>query len=334
MTMKINILYLLLPLFWVCSCAKVESPSLAVSVLAEVEDGAQKTKGVVEGDGFKGGDTFGLFVYHAGSAQNGFQSYGSKYANIKASRENGKWYYTLNGSSNSEKSESFFLIESSIGGALDIYAYAPHIDGTTSITDIPFTIGGDDHSKLTDLMWAGNLNGDNLGIALKGVEKTIDFKFKHALAMIRINLSCKYPGATMQISSIKIRSANQTPLYASGHFNAVTQVFAELVTTQEVVFGCNNYTFKNTPSLSVPLLIVPTEYQNNGDYEIVFEFYGHELPTVYPIQLADIAVNGVSKFESGKVYDFKFVFNNYAQISNVEIDTGETWESVTENREF
>lgn len=340
--MRTRITYLLFLLLSALSCAKVQTSSLAVSVVAEVENGARPVKGVVGGDRFAHGNTFGLFVYYAeneGSQMQNFRSYGSKYANIKAMNENGRWSYTLNGSSSS--SESFFLIEPSAEGAsaLAICAYAPCLTGAVSITDIPFTLGGQ-YSKISDLMWASqNLNSDNLYIEPKGNTETVHLTFRHALSMLNIRLKCKYDNTTMQVSSVKIVRKGETPLYASGRFNAVTGTFYDSVPADEVVFSFENdggsYVFDDSEYLDLPVMILPVdEYIADGDYEIVFTFNGHTLSDRYPIKRDDVKVGEVCGFEQGKVYTFEFLFNNYAQIQNVEIDLSETWPVSTEDLEF
>lgn len=317
---------------------------MAVTFVTDIENAAPEVKAVIEGDNFAQANTFGLFVYHAESQNpmTEFKDYGSKYANIMAKKDGQNWKYTLNGLTSASASENFFLIDPSAGGsgALAICAYAPFVDGAKSIKEIPFTVGGQ-HSKITDLMWAiQNQNSSNLNIMPKGNDETVSLTFRHALSMIRIKLKCKHFGTTMQVSSIKIRknADGETPLFGSGTFNAVTGQFnVDLIETSEVVFDCKNerMTFNSETSLSIPILIVPTEYKADDDYEIVFEFNGQTLPTIYPINQDDIKVNNVCKFEQGKVYNFEFVFNNYAQITGVTINTDvDDWTSTTTVMEF
>ena len=337
-------LYLLLPLLLAYACTKEPSSSLAVTFVTDIENAAPEMKAVIEGDNFAQANTFGLFVYHAESPNpmTVFQDYGSKYANIMAKKDGQNWKYTLNGLTSASASENFFLIEPSAGGsgALAICAYAPFVDGAKSIKEIPFTIGGQ-HSKITDLMWAvQNQNSSNLNIKPTGKkDETVPLTFRHALSMIRIKLKCKHAGTTMQVSSIKIRknSGGDTPLYGSGTFNAVTGQFnGDLIETSEVVFDCKNerMTFNSETSPGIPILIIPAEYKADGDYEIVFEFNGQTLPTIYPIKQNDIKVENVCKFEQGKVYNFEFVFNNYAQITGVTINTDDDWTSTSTDMEF
>jgi hypothetical protein len=158
--------------------------------------------------------------------------------------------------------------------------------------------------------------------------------------MIRIKLKCMHNSTdsdlktTMQVSSIKIRKTDdgQTPLYSSGNFNAVTGEFLpeSMVNASEVVFDFikednKNKSFSYDSHLDIPILIVPTGY-TDGDYEIVFEFNGHTLPTKYRIKQADVMTSDdFCGFKPGKVYTFEFTFNNYAQISGITINTDEEW---------
>ena len=332
---------MILSLFAVLSCTKVQHTSLRVNVFPNIEGGRSDTKGVITSTNFLSGNTFGQFVYHAedGQALTQFNSYGSRYENINATKESATvWSYTLNGSSSSFR--NFFLINPSADnqGELAICAYAPYIKGASRIDKVPFTIGGK-HSEISDLMWAEQNSGSsNLQISPNGNNVDIELYFKHALSMIKLQMKCLHSGSTMRLSSVRIVSKGQTPLYGGGSFNAVNGTFnaedmKEVVSVEFSGEKKEAYMFDSSMYKEFPILIVPTEYMQNGDYEIVFTFNDNTLKACYAIQKNDVKVtkevDGVDvdcfAFEQGKVYTFKFDFDNYAQITNVKVAPEGEW---------
>ena len=188
-------------------------------------------------------------------------------------------------------------------------------------------------------MWAEQNSGSsNLHIAPEGSNVRVELYFKHALSMIKLGMKCLHPGSNMRISSIKIVRRGQTPLYSGGSFNAIDGSFNEGTMTQasSIEFTGEKkeaYMFDSTKYLELPILIVPTEYLADGDYEMIFTFNDNTLQTTYRINRDDIKVtkdvNGVPvdqyAFEQGLVYTFMFDFDNYAQIKNVKVAPEDEW---------
>ena len=345
-----RLLYILVALFLV-SCAKKVAGDGVESRLhfyADI-DGSSATRSIFEGTSFKKGSSIGLFVYHSETKDaalpermENFSLYGAKYGNVMALFDYDNLTepsrYMFEGTTTSFT--DIYLLKPSVPvheEGLAVLAYAPWVDEVTSITSIPFTLGGLSKS-MTDLMWARQNHydktkyddaGANYKIIPNGDMKNVDMTFRHALALLRIGFRCRYPGSLIALSSISIRAGAEadTPLYVDGSMNAMdgSMIYGEEkpLLSYDYTDAEPSYVFQSTSDyIYVPMLIAPVEYLDDGDYILEFRFNGVELDSddpenvlQYPIKLTDVA----GGFEAGKIYDFRFTLDNYIQFDGVRI---------------
>lgn len=337
------------------ACTKEEftkSNESEIILDASIMQSNKPAKAIITDTKFGDNNTFGMFVYHAEKRLplDTLSAYGDKYKNIRAIYSNTEnWKYSFENSLTSTFSHIYLLnpsVEVFTQG-LAIVAYAPYKEGSTAINNIKFKTGGDSKS-VTDLLWAiQNNTEENAKIVPDGNAKAVKLTFKHALAMIRCGFKCKwnsqdangnYVGSTIKVTSISIKKKNggSTKLYTSGTFNAIDGSLKDMIEPDSLkittYYKNENYTFKYDAAnyVYVPLLIVPTEYKNDGDYIIEFKF-NNQLISEYPIQMEDIRTRrnntDIYAFDAGYTYTFNFTLNNYIQLDNVSVS--DTWEKVS-----
>ena len=320
---------------------------------ASIMKSNEQAKAIITTDRFGDQNTLGLFVYHAEYELplDTLSAYGDKYKNIRAKySSNEGWKYSFE-SSLSSTFNRIYLLNPSVEvftQGLAIVAYAPYKEGTTAINNIQFKTGGNS-KDVTDLLWASQNNtSENAKIVPDGNVKDVKLSFKHAFAMIKCGFKCKwdaqtngeYTGSTMRVTAITLKKKNggSTRLYTSGSFNALDGSLNNLIEPDTLkistYYSNENYTFKYnaTEYVYVPMLIIPTEYINDGDYILEFKFNNQKV-SEYPIKREDIKTrrNGVDvyAFEAGYTYTFNFTFNNYIQLDKASIS--DTWVPVVQN---
>jgi hypothetical protein len=289
----------------------------------------------------------GLFVYHSETKgapvqMHEFSLYGTKYGNIMAYFDDDNLSepsrYRFEGSA--DYFGDIYLLKPSITvfeEGLAVMAYAPWISNVTSITSVPFGLGGKSKS-MTDLMWARQNHFDrtkyadagvNYKIIPDGTAKEVELTFLHALSLLRIGFRCLYPGSAVTLSSISIRrnDSSETPLYAGGTMNAIDGSLSYGAPVSLLTYDYTDAeppcTFHSTSEyVQVSMLVAPVRYVADGDYILEFCFNGVGLnrdgqPDVlqYRIKYSDLA----GGFEPGKIYDFKFTLDNYIQFDGVQI---------------
>ena len=334
--------------FILASCSK-EQP--AASGMSEIHlqttienDKGAPVKAVISGNRFGVGNTLGIFVYHSEKDENdnrrpinNFASYGERYKNVRAVYANMStgWQYRFEGSGTNF--EDVFLIEppttSSTTKEITLLSYAPWIEGCTSISSIPFEIGGDSRN-VKDMMWAEQNSTTANSIEPDGRDKTVNLRFKHALSLLKIGLKCKHNTSEMALTSITLRKngSSGTILYNKGSLNAMDGSFNafskdDAAQTVTVDYTGEEYKFSQENPTTAPFMIFPVKYLNDGDYILEFKFNGQELAAKYPIKRSDIMVAGdtAAEFRQGYSYTFNFTFNNYLQIDNVTINVSDNW---------
>lgn len=342
-------LWLFIVILLAVSCNKEETEDGRGSKLvvnAEISQDVEPSKAVVTGKNFKQDNTMGLFVYHsetpAGASpveMTKFELYGKRYGNIVAKfytdRQPGYWKYKFADTSEDAYFDNIYLLKPTVSafeGGLAVVAYAPWIKTAESITQIPFTIGGTSET-VTDLMWAKqNQNGDNYRIVPDGNGKTVKLTFQHALSMIKVSLKCAHSGSKMTVSAItlKKKTGATTPLYSKGSMNAMTGVITGSANTSSIVYDFTDreHSFQ-TAYVDVPMLICPVENYGDGDYILEFKFNGQSLEqsSAYVISSNDVG----GKFDAGKVYSFKFTFDNHIRFDGVQVST--EWIETAANKE-
>lgn len=325
-------------------------PESRIEVNAEIEQSAS-SKAVLEGTDFKTGNTIGIFVYHSETENvasplemSEFSPYGARYKNIRAvlyDDKAQKWRYNFENANTSF--DDIYLMKPTVemfAEGLAVVAYAPWVENVSSITEIPFTLGGES-DEMADLMWARQNThdktvnpidaGENYKIVPDGNAKPVNFTFQHALSLLRVGFRCGHEGSLMTVTSItlKKKEGGQTPLIGAGLFNAMAGRITDGASWTNIVYDYTDkaYTFQSTSEyMYVPVLICPQEYKADEDYILEFTLNGQKLDTVYKIKKDD--VNG--GFKAGEIYTFNFTVDNYIQFDGVSVST--EWVELDANK--
>ena len=322
---------------------------------ASIQSG-DPTRSVLYGNEFQTGNKIGLFVYHAENTTllEKLTLYGNRYGNI-AGRYLGDnlWQYNFEGASTTF-TDIYLMMPSEVvyreDRALEICSYYPWTQGVTSITSVPFTLGGKSED-MADVMWAAqNATDENVVIPNRNT-LPVTLTFNHALSLLKIGFRCAYDnkvsgtyiGTTMTVSSISIRRADRegaTPLHTAGKLNALTGkvIYSDADAKEVLTYDYtdnNSYTFAFRPEndyLYVPMLICPEEYLGDGDYILEFTFNGQTLRTRYEIKRDDVR----GGFLPGHVYTFKFTMDNTINFTGVqvEVDGPDKWTTESVNLIF
>ena len=339
-------------MFLVVSCVKSgrdDSPESRLEINAEIEQIAD-SKAILEGTSFKSGNTIGIFIYHSETADaslptamSNFLLYGDRYRNVRAVYDDKSLKWTFNFENATTVFEDIYLLKPTVAAfetGLAVVAYAPFIENVSSITDIPFTLGGKSE-EVPDLLWARQNTHDNIvnpidpgknyKIIPDGDVKPVDFTFQHALSLLRIGFRCKHEGSLMTLSSITLKKKDEgrTSLPVSGNFNAMKGVLEDVARSNSLTFDYTDraYTFQSTSDyVYAPMLICPQEYLSDGDYILEFELNGQKMDSSYEIKLADVS----GGFKAGEVYTFNFTVDNYIQFDGVQVS--KEWIELDSNK--
>lgn len=341
--MKRFFIFLFLVLAVSCvKASKDDLPESRIEVNAEISQ-SSLTKAIHEGTSFKTGNTIGIFVYHSEtedvanpSPMSGYVLYGERYKNIRATfdERNRAKPWKFNFENATTVFDDIYLLRPTVSAfetGLAVVAYAPFIENVSSITEIPFTLGGKSEG-IRDLLWArqnthdASVNpidpGKNYKVIPDGNVQPVDFTFQHALSLLRIGFRCKYDGSLITLTSItlKKKDGGQTSLPISGKFNAMTGGVENVALTNSLTYDYTDkaYAFQSTTDyVYVPMLICPQAYLADGDYLLEFELNGEKLQSSYGIKLSDVA----GGFKAGEVYTFNFTVDNYVQFDGVTVST-------------
>lgn len=359
--MKNRLLYITIVCLFILqtSCTKDESTAgdsscfcLNTSIIPHIA-----TRNVVSGSNFPQNTTMGLFVCrHEEGTPTQFVEYNSKYNNIYAIQTssdaaNPVWNYKYLGTG-SQFSNLFLLRPQTGEQAADFYAYAPWISGVTNPTSIPFNLSQNDYRYLPDLMYASENNTTtNKNKTPEGSDIPVYFHFVHKLVWLQVKFylnnddgdgslgpsstNDSYNKSTINSIVLRKKSAGTTALYGSGVFNAITGTFGTTIAADSIKVSYG-YTF-GTKGNNYNLLLYPTTYLADGDYELVFTIDGKQLETTYPIQLTDVTHTDSSVgFSEGYRYTFTFTYDNYHHIRllNTQIDDDSDWQDFPQQKEI
>lgn len=142
----------------------------------------------------KSSEGFGVFGNYnsTGGQKFGFNLFNNQKVTGKASAEGTKWTWTYD-------SVKYWPTD----GHIDFLAYAPRVDNKQlNGSSIDFTVE-DDAANQKDLLWANATNQTK-------ANKTVTFKFKHALAKIgyKVQLNGDYTGTTIKLNKITLAGSN------------------------------------------------------------------------------------------------------------------------------
>lgn len=319
----------------------------------------EMTKGIVSGTSFPQNTTIGLFICsHEEGTPSLFEEYSPKYNNIQATQssstiESPVWSYKYNGTGTAFP--TLFLLKPQTGEpAADFYAYAPFVSGATNPTDIPFSLSAE-YRSLQDILYASENDTDvNKGKVPDGSLISIKFHFVHKLAWLQCQFYLKNDDedgshgpesekdsqnkTTVNSIVLRKKTGGSTPLYSSGAFNFIDGTFksGSLVDAESLEVKYN-YSF-GTKGNTFNMLVYPEEYLADGDYELVFNFDGNTMETVYSIKVSDLLhSDGVTTgFKEGYRYVLSFTYDNYNHIhlDRTQVDTDADWTEFPEQKEI
>jgi len=312
-----------------------------------INDGISiQTKGSVSGTTFPKNETMGLFVSCHDSTQTPPASYIPHqigYNNIKAISTGTGW--SFNNTVLNTTYSNFYVTSRSDSLKVDIYAYAPYIASVARPDYITFQ-----HSQNLDLMWASENASlsTNKAIVPDGITKTVPLHFNHALCRLRFCFITENSGSNHYIDYIRIKKTGgmNTNLYKSGVFNAIDGTISNLVESgtdslsvvpSSASLGNTNFS-SNTAYTSFDVMLCETEVMSDDDLTVVFGIDGFRYS--YTIKRSDVehrdspsstSGNGTFGFKRGYSYTFKFLFDNYVHLKNIEIKSEWTPDTINVN---
>lgn len=282
---------------------------------------------------FNSGDAIGLFVYESEVSESGeptpmseFSLCGERYRNIRAVYDSESEEWRFNFENATTLFESISLIKPMSAG-LAVVGYAPWIENVSSITEIPFTLGGkiDD---VKDLLWARQNAcdpvsnpvdpGKNYNIVPDGNVKQVEFTFRHAFAKLRIGFR-SLDDQTKTLTSITLKKASEgkTAIPVSGNFNAMTGTAEKVARANSLTYEYDQPFSSSTNYAYASLLICPQDYVQDGDYILEFEINGKKHASAYAIKLADVA----GGFKAGEIYTLNFTVGEDVVFDSAEVLT-------------
>ena len=321
-------------IFLVVSCVKTGKEDLPESRLDLQASIEQSLVSDQMNEKFNSGDAIGLFVYESEVSGSGaltpmskFSLCGERYRNVRAGydSESGDWRFNFENATT--LFESISLIKLSSAG-LAVVGYSPWIENVSSITGIPFTLGGN-VDDVKDLLWARQNTHDaavnpidpgvNYNIVPDGDVKPVRFTFRHAFAKMRIGLRSFGQSDVMTVSSVTLRKASEgkTSLPVSGMLNAMTGKMEKVARANSLTYECDLSFNPSADYAYASLLICPQDYVQDGDYILEFEINGKKHNSTCSIKLADVA----GGFKAGEIYTLNFTVGEDVVFDSAEVST-------------
>lgn len=282
---------------------------------------------------FETGNTIGIFVYHSenpsSSQMKEFSVYDERYKNVKATFDSSSetWSYVFENATTSFKDLNLLKpLSGTSNSGLAVVAYSPWIEKVSSITAIPFTLGGKPES-VKNLMWARQNTHDtgvnpvdagaNYNIVPDGEVKHVKFTFQHAFSKLMVGFRCAEQGNTMKVSSMTLKRASEgkTSLPVSGNFNAMTGKVEKVARANSLTYEYDQPFSSSTNYAYASLLICPQDYVQDGDYILEFEINGKKHASAYAIKLADVA----GGFKAGEIYTMNFTVGEDVVFDSAEV---------------
>lgn len=295
------------------------------------------TKIAISGTRFLQYDTMGLFFcehedvpgdsYAAACSSLQFKEHNIGYNNVLVTKGAGadEWsfYNTILG----RNVPYFFITGNDSHTMVDVFAYAPHVEGIEKPTEIPFEA---DYNR--DLMYAvQNAGGTNKNLDPDVLNSgDLSMFFKHSLSCINLIMRTKYNvngSSDHHVDYVTIRKAGAktTPLFVKGTFNAITGTYSDLEEGDSLRVSSffrrnvNNY-FTGSEGKAFPVMIYPVDFAADGDLEIVLGIDGFR--KVFPINKNELKHDDgfTYGFRRGVSYAFNFTVENYVHFDGATVE--------------
>lgn len=350
----------------------------SIAASGEVSDPHQ-SRSIVSGTSPFSNFTFGLFINKHNDDSDVLEPFSDNAVNwnIKATQSGNtknNWVWAYANASSTTFSPLTLYSPDPENEHIDLYAYSPWKSGVTLEKGYVFNLASQtqgNSNNIEDVMYATYTGAGNLDKEIGEANLPLGIQFHHALSRININLRLKNPQQAgydnwhyLCIRKIVLsrKSGAATPLNIVGSMNPITHELTPVKsfeTTQQiegVTLTDNNrntyrgYTLTQLKNNNVHLivddnyrsydmLVYPTEYLQDDDFELKFYFdsdYESEaLVQSFPIKMSDIThSDGVTTgFKAGYTYKFYFTIDNFMRLSNIVIS--DEWETVgTEETEI
>lgn len=329
----------ILNILWVVLMLVACTADRPYAVTPEPQPSGQAGRGTrfaIYGTTFPRNATIGLYFcehedvagndYAAAWSTLSFSEHNIGYNNIEVRKEEDADAWSFRNNVVETWSSALYITANDNHTTADVFAYAPYVRDAVSPAEIPFVA-----NRNNDLMYAEeNATGVNKDMNEQGSGE-LTLHFRHTLSRISVVLRTKYTTPVQsdhQLRYITIRKAGgmTTPLYVSGKFNAITGTYSNLAEGDSLTadFGSESF-FSGTAGRDFGVMIYPTEYQADGDLEIVINVNGFR--KVFGIAKEDVKhSDGITYgFLGGKSYIFNFTVDNYIHFDGAEVL--DTWES-------
>lgn len=302
------------------------------------------------------GRTYGIMITEHNDTPTDYAPYDAQnlYGNIQAwygnySSKGTKWWYSFQSTSGS-RFNPLYLVTDDTSRHFDIYAYSPWKAGITIENGYSYNLNSVKQDDLLDLMYATYEDED--GFTPTNLNKTFDknnpvpvkIHFHHALSRIVFHFKLAnsqnigIDGQTgLRLFRISLNNTEGaiTPLYTQGRMNIltgeVTTMQARTSFEQIVDYATGNdkyiysYDIVSSDNWSdFNMLVHPIPYQADDDF--FFRIYfnssapSNKLVHTYNIKRSDLLhADGTYGFQSGYVYHFYFIIDNYIHLKNVII---------------
>lgn len=365
--MKRSILLLaLLPLLGAAGCQKETSNSwsesqwsiheMPVNIHAYLADSFGATKAIVQGTDIPDKFSYGLFVCENGETdiahkKNSWNLKSSYAAGLEGEAGTWSFQYVENYNSGVLSANAYDHItitakeKEQRNITADLYAYAPHIQGTFNPTAIPVSIASNIEDQ-ADLMYAiENTDPDqnkNLDPLSGDGDLEANFTFKHALALLAFEFKIKNYGTysnSYYLQAIRIdKASSQTSaeLYGSATFNAIDGSFNAKEDDKKDNLEINfNQKFSHTSQesdLTAYVALVPTQIE---DDELIVNFIFNSAPNGMEVKPFVLKKNYVKHndgdtygFQGGYKYTFRLTLDNYLFLDGFTVGTWEEGEPL------
>jgi len=289
--------------------------------------------------------TYGIFVCKHGTTDKANAHKTNSYnlaAQYTRTDDTWRYYYVTNlstGAVDVASRDRVTITAREDAATADLYAYAPYTQSAynSGPTSIPCTISHsftDTVEPEYDVLYAV----ENTGSANKNLDPESEsalsahFTFRHAMCLLKFKFRVKNGVSDFKLQSITANiapGATTAKLYSYRTFNAVTGLFNDGGSTTTSYAQANNYTLRHNYIDCGYYLMMPTEI---ADDELYFTFRCNNM-TLQPLYIKREYVkhsDDTYGFQSGYMYTFNLVLDNYLYLDGITITDGWTDASLGE----
>lgn len=275
----------------------------------------------------KSSEGFGVFGNYnsTGGQKFGFNLFNNQKVTGKASAEGTKWTWTYD-------PVKYWPTD----GHIDFLAYAPRVDNKQlNGSSIDFTVE-DDAANQKDLLWANATNQTK-------ANKTVTFKFKHALAKIgyKVQLNGDYTGTTIKLNKITLAGSNDgkgtnKAFYKKGTIDlsytssTTTSLWTPSEEKQDFEWYSGDDQLSKTTAVENPktkyLFVIPQDFsqqtENADKLYVIVEYTISYTNGATATMTSTVSSPIVKNFEQGKAYTINLTIG----LTPIEFDaTVEDW---------